>query len=128
MKIQYMLVDIIELRHCDHARDRDAVRATVPVRVTIDIDRFWTHENLDRPKVHASVHPMVLEPLYDVRIRYWRRVNIVLTGRQRQAVPGRKSSEAMYEQTWWCRLVLDPTVPPMAPIARKRLPATYNAS
>lgn len=115
-----MLVDIIQLRQHDHTLDRDVVRATVPLRLTIDVDRFWTHSGLDRPAVHASVRPMTLEPLYDARLRYWRRLNIVLSGRQRQVVPGRKSNEVLYEQWWWCRIVLDPNVPPIAPIQRRR--------
>jgi hypothetical protein len=121
-----MLVDIIQLRQYDHALDREVVRATVPLRLTIDVDRFWAHSGLARPAVHASVRPMALEPLYDVHLRYWRRLNIVLSGRQRQVVPGRKSSEALYEQWWWCRIVLDSSVPPAAPIERHRQEPDYN--
>jgi hypothetical protein len=40
-----------------------------------------------------------------------------MTGRQRQAIPGRQCSEAMYEQTWWCRadLVVPACVGPLSP-------------
>lgn len=40
-------------------------------------------------KAGGTVVSMVLEPLYGVRLRYWRKLNIVLSGRQRQVVPGR---------------------------------------
>lgn len=115
-----MLADIIELRRADSARPRDEVRASVPARVTMSVDRFWTDAGLDRAPVHAFVTPMCLEPLYDVRLRYWRGLNIVLTGRQRQPVPGRRQAERLFDQVWWCRIVTDPSIPPISPADRRR--------
>lgn len=123
-----MLVDVIELRQGDQARDPAAVRATVPVRGQVSIDRLLSHQHMDRAPVHADIRPMVLETLYAARIEYWRGLNIVLAGRQRQQIPGRKRAEAVFEQRWWLRLVLDPSEPPIAPVNRRRQRTVHQAS
>lgn len=71
----------------------------------IRVERLWTHDQLDQAPVHAHLDPPRLEPLYNVRLRYWRGCNLVLQGVQRAAA-GRQS-EATYEQVWWCRVLVD---------------------
>lgn len=86
-----MLVDVVELYEHGLRRPREDVRASLPVRAELSIDRMLTDQGLDRPMVHAHLVPFSLEPLYRCRVEYWRGRNVVLSGEQRAEVAGRKT-------------------------------------
>lgn len=103
------------------------MRATVPVRGDIHVDRLWTDRELDRAPVHADIRPMQLDTLYSARLRYWRGANIVLEGWQRQPAKGYQTGGARFRQRWWLRIVLDPATPPMSLDERRQLKAQHLA-
>ena len=100
-----MLVDLVELFSCGVKRPRDEVRASVPLRGHLNIDKMWTHQDVDRAPVHAHLDPPRIESLYRCRLVYWRGRNVVLSGVQRGPVPGRRKAEQEYVQMWWCKIV-----------------------
>ena len=107
-----MLVDVVEL-NCRGVRvPREHRKGLVPVRGRVVVDRLLSHQGLDKAPVHAHLHPPRLEPLYRVKLRYWRGQHLVLVGEQRTALPG-KRAETSFEQVWWCRIVTGPE--PRAP-------------
>lgn len=116
-----MLVDVVELDAGERPRDPAEVRAALPVRGLIQADRLWTDRDLARAPVHVDIRPMALETLYSVRLRYWKGVNIVLEGWQRQAAKGYQTGGARFPQRWWVVIVLDPATPPMSFNDRRRL-------
>lgn len=113
-----MLVDVVELNVREAARAREDVMSTVPVRGVLRMDRLWTDRELENAPAHADICPMTLETLYSARVLYWRGVNLLLVGWQRQPMPGGKSGRR-FRQRWWVRLVLDPSLPPMSAVERR---------
>lgn len=109
-----MLVDVVELDWHEHPRPREDVLAQVPVRGLLKVECLWTDRDLERPAVHADLHPWSLETLYSARLVTWRGRNIVLTGFQRQPCKGRQTGGGKFPQRWWARIVLDPREPPMS--------------
>jgi len=107
-----MLVTVIELYWQGTKLSREARRQLTPVRGILTVDRRWTHDGLADAPLYADIKPFRLETLCQVKLRLWRGRNIVLSGKQRAAAPGRKSAETYYEQWWWCRVVTD-AVPPV---------------
>lgn len=105
-----MLVEVIELYWHGEKLSRDARRQLSPVRGELSVDRLWTHSGIEDAPVHAHLVPPRLEPLYRVKLRYWRGRNVVLSGQQRAALPGRRA-EAPFEQWWWCKIITDPLQP-----------------
>lgn len=101
-----MQVDVVELNHLGQRIPRDQRQGLPVFRGELSIERMWPHQNLDRAPVHAHLVPPRMEPLYNVKLQYWRGRNVVLAGMQRAPLPGRKA-EGSFEQVWWCRLVLD---------------------
>lgn len=102
-----MQVDVVELFCLGVRRPRDEVRAAVPLRAELDLDRLWTWGSVERQRapVHAHLSPMVLEPLYKARVVFMRRQHILIWGMQRAINPRSRFKEELYEQMWWCRLV-----------------------
>lgn len=101
-----MLVDVIELNRLGRRLPRAERLALVPVRAVITIDRMWTDRERDEAPVHATLERYPLEPLYNVKIKYWRRRDIVLMGQQHTALP-KRGAHARFEQWWWCRIVVE---------------------
>lgn len=100
-----MLVEVVQLYWRGEKLSREARRQVKPVRGQLTVDRLWTHAHMDNPAVHADLMPYRLETLQRVRLRYWRGRNVVLSGLQRDTIPGSKDATVHYEQWWWCRIV-----------------------
>lgn len=101
-----MLVDVVELNYHGSRIPREYRKGLPCVRGRISVERLLSHQALDNAPVHAHIVPPRLEPLYGVKLRYWRGQHLVLVGNQRTAIPG-KRAETSYEQVWWCRIVTD---------------------
>lgn len=99
-----MLVDVVELNYHGARIPREDRKGLPSVRGRISVERLLSHQALDNAPVHAHIVPPLLEPLYGVKLRYWRGLNIVLVGSQRTAVPGKRAA-TNFEQVWWCRIV-----------------------
>lgn len=108
-----MLVEVLELYWQGSKLSRDARRQLRPVRGRLTVDRRWTHDGLDSAPLYADIAPFQLETLCQVKLRFWRGRNVVLSGQQRGPVPTHKKAETYYEQWWWCRILSDaePPVP-----------------
>lgn len=100
-----MLVDVVELNYLGRRIPRHE-RAGLPVtRGQISVAKLWTHDAVDNAPVHAHIAPPRLEPLYSVKLRYWRGRHLVLVGQQAAPIPKRSKAVGKFEQVWWCRIV-----------------------
>lgn len=103
-----MIVDVIELYWQGQKLSRAARRQLRPVRGALTVDRRWTHDNLENAPLYADLMPFRLETLCQVKLRFWRGRNVVLSGVQRCALLSGKGGETHFEQWWWCRIVMEP--------------------
>jgi hypothetical protein len=74
------------------------------VRAELNIERQWTHREIERAHVHAHLHPPRLESLWRASVVYCRGRNIVIQGQQR-AESWKRNTETTYGQMWWCKIV-----------------------
>lgn len=99
-----MLVDVIELNRFGVRIPRAERQGLMPVRASITIDRMWSDRDREEAPVHASLERHPLEPLYNCRVKYWRRRSLVLVGQQYADLP-RRNTRGRFEQVWWVRIV-----------------------
>jgi hypothetical protein len=102
-----MLVDVIELNYMGR-RIPKRERGGLPVtRGDLSVDKLWTHDRIDNAPVHALLVPPRLEPLYSVKLRYWRGRTLVLVGEQYAPDPKRTKSAGRFDQVWLCKIVTE---------------------
>jgi hypothetical protein len=124
-----MLVDVKELNYLGGRIPRHE-RGGLPVtRGELSIGKMWTHDGLDNAPVHAQLLPPKLEPLYSVKLRYWRGRTLVLVGEQYAPLPKRSRAAGRFPQVWLCKLVTEAEVeaeglaPDQGPAGPMRWPA-----
>lgn len=103
--IYSMLVEVVELWWQGKKLSREARKQLKPVRGELTVERRWTHQDIEWAPLYADIRPYQLETLCQVKLRYWKGRNVVLSGVQRGPDAERKKGETQYEQWWWCRIL-----------------------
>lgn len=67
-----MLIDVVELNDHGVRIPREHRRGLPCVRGRISVEHLLSHQNFGNALVHAHIVPPCLEPLYGVKLRYWR--------------------------------------------------------